>query len=93
MACISIVQSLNICNQTVSKLQICSLDPEYNKGSTDYLFNNQKMKMDTRFAVNSIAEFDQNHKHITLDLILSTTWNDSRLTIESPDSEKYETFF
>ena len=77
------------CNEPVDYLQLCTLDPAYVSGSTDKAFNNgTKLQIDPLIVLKSIGEFDHDHNTITMDVTFSTTWNDTRLTIKSSNSNE-----
>ena len=74
------------CNGTVTKLQLCFLDSEYDKGLLD---KNDQGKIWSSVQIFEISEFDENQQTITLDLVLSVWWYDKRLTIESNTPKQY----
>ena len=43
-------------------------------------------------SVFKIAEIDPDQSTITLNLLLSIVWNDTRLTVESNDPNEYVTY-
>ena len=79
------VQALVRCNENVTKLQVCSLISDYDKSSS----GENPLKLGTSVTVFKIAELDEKQHTISLNLLLSVWWYDTRLTIESNNSNKY----
>ena len=73
------------CNGTVSKLQLCFINDKYDKGYTPGNGVPEPMKMLSSVTVFKIAELDENQNTLTLNLLLSVVWNDSRITLETND--------
>ena len=72
------------CNGTVSKLQLCMLVSDYDKGSPPIF----PMYLLTSITIFSISEVNQFENTISLNLLISAVWNDTRLTLESNYSNK-----
>ena len=70
------------CNGTVTKLQLCFLSDKYDKGKPPRPF---PMKMVSSVTTFKIAELDENQNTITLNLLISALWNDTRITLETDD--------
>ena len=70
------------CNGTVTKLQLCFLSDKYDKGKTP---GKWPMKMVSSVTTFKIAELDENQNTITLNLLISALWNDTRITLETDD--------
>jgi hypothetical protein len=68
------------CNGTVTKLQLCFLSDKYDKGKPA---GKWPMKMVSSVTTFKIAELDENQNTITLNLLLSVMWNDTRITLET----------
>ena len=82
MFCLELIQGLVQCNGTVTKLQLCSLEADYNAGSTGtgtIDFGGYPLPVKTAINVLKIAHFDENYNTITLNIQLSVIWNDTRL--------------
>ena len=79
--CLELIQGLVQCNGTVTKLQLCSLEADYNARSTgkNTKTNGYPLLLKTAVNVLKIAQFDENHNTITLNVLLSVIWNDTRL--------------
>ena len=73
------------CNETVSKLQLCSLTKKYNKGVPPRCVGCEPMKLETKVTVFKIAELDEEMNSITFNLLISAIWNDTRVTLETND--------
>ena len=73
------------CNGTVSKLQLCFIDEKYDKGAPPGNGVPEPMKMVSSVTVFKIAELDENQNTLTLNLLLSIRWNDTRITLETND--------
>ena len=78
---LELVQGLVQCNGTVTKLQLCSLEADYNARSTgkNTKTNGYPLLLKTAVNVLKIAQFDESHNTITLNVLLSVIWNDTRL--------------
>ena len=70
------------CNGTVTKLQLCFLSDKYDKGKPP---EKLPMKMVSSVTTFKIAELDENQNTITLNLLISALWNDTRITLETDD--------
>ena len=81
LSCLELIQGLVQCNGTVTKLQLCSLEADYNAGSTGtgWAMGGNPLQVKTAINVLKIAQFDENHNTITLNILLSVIWNDTRL--------------
>ena len=72
--------SLKICGETnAAKIHICLLDKNYESSDTGSL----PMQVRNSITLFSISEFNENDRVMTLNMLLSTVWNDTRLTLES----------
>ena len=83
---IKTTKALVKCNGTVTKLQLCSLADEYQKGVPPGCKGCKPMSVSSSITVLKIAEMDENQNTITLNVLLSVVWNDTRLTLESNHS-------
>ena len=72
-------EALVQCNGTVTKLQLCSIDKNYNKMHT----MGKPGTVWSSINLNQIAEMNEHEQTITLDLVLSVWWYDQRITLES----------
>ena len=82
LSCLELIQELVQCNGTVTKLQLCSLEADYNAGSTGtgtIAWGGYPLPVKTAINVLKIAHFDENYNTITLNIQLSVIWNDTRL--------------
>ena len=77
-------EALVQCNGTVTKLQLCSIDKNYNKMHT----MGKPGTIWSSINLNQIAELNEHEQTITLDLVLSVWWYDQRITLESNDPNK-----
>ena len=73
------------CNGTVTELQLCSLADKYQKGVPPGCKDCKPMSLSSSLTVFKIAELDENQNTITLNILLSVVWNDTRVTLESND--------
>ena len=78
-------QALVRCNGNVTKLQLCSLVPDYNKGMS----GGKPLRLAASVTVFKISELDENQHTISINLLLSVWWYDTRLTIESNNPNEY----
>ena len=85
--CFNIVTSLVFCNETVAKLQICQLG-EHDKGQPPWK-PDQPLRPLESMTIFSVAEFNEAQNTISLDILLSVWWNDTRITLKSNDPQKY----
>ena len=76
------------CNETVSILQICKLDPFYAPGKPAWNENDPPLQAEQIITIFNIVEFDVVQSTLTLNLILSISWNDSRLSLISSKDDK-----
>lgn len=76
---------LKSCNESVSSLQLCKLDPSYAKGQPDYKWTGQPMMMETQVIIHSLTAFDEKSSTITLSVLLTSLWNDTRLSLKAKD--------
>ena len=91
IVCINFAHSLKLCNETVTKLQICRFG-EYDKG----LPINGKVDKPwddilESVTIFSVSELDENQNTISLDILLATWWQDRRITLKSTNPQEYET--
>ena len=80
---LAIGQALIQCNKNTTKEQLCSLYDKYEKGTSDLKITGKPMSIKSSVTMLKIAELDQNKNTITLNVLLSIWWNDTRITIES----------
>ena len=74
--------SLQLCNETLSSLQICTFTEDYmNSFPTQSI--KSKSILHQLFTISSVSDFDSKHNTLTIDMIIKMFWNDSRLTIRS----------
>ena len=84
------VQALVKCNGIVTKLQLCSLHENYNKGvvgtgAEEFQF---PLTINSSITLIDIAEFDENKNTITLQVVLSIRWHAATMELES-NNNKY----
>ena len=82
-------QALTQCNKNATKEQLCSLYDKYEKGTSDVKITGKPMSIKSSVTMLKIAELDQNKNTITLNILLSIFWNDTRITIESNTPNGY----
>ena len=73
------------CNGTVSKLQLCSLTGKYDKGVPPGCKECEPMVLYSSVTVFKISELDETQNTITMNVLLSVAWNDTRVTLETND--------
>ena len=86
---LAIGQALIQCNKNATKEQLCSLYDKYEKGTSDVKITGKPMSIKSSVTMLKIAELDQNKNTITLNILLSIFWNDTRITIESNTPNGY----
>ena len=76
-------QTLVSCNETVSELQLCTLVSAYDEGTPDVILqtSGQPTQVISSVTLFSVAEFNEDQRTITLNVLLSFWWNDTRLTL------------
>ena len=86
---LAFIQALIQCNKNATKEQLCSLYDKYQKGKSDWTITGKPMSIKSSVTMLKIAELDQNKNTITLNILLSIFWNDTRITIESNTPNGY----
>ena len=86
---VTLGQALIQCNKNATKEQLCSLYDKYQKGKSDWTITGKPMSIKSSVTMLKIAELDQNKNTITLNILLSIFWNDTRITIESNTPNGY----
>ena len=83
-------QALVKCNGIVTKLQLCSIHSQYNKGIVSTGFENFKFPLTVNSSITLIdtAEFNDDENTITLQIILSISWYAVTMKLESNDENK-----
>ena len=71
------------CNGTVTKVQLCSVEAEYDLGSTGSEKLGSPLTLKSKLNVLDAADFDENESTITLNLLFTILWTDVRLRLES----------
>ena len=79
------IQALVKCNGTVSQLQLCSLTGKYNKGVPPGCKDCGPMVLYPSVTIFKISELDEEHNTITMNVLISAVWNDTRVTLETND--------
>ena len=82
-------QAIIECNKTVTKLQLCSIKTDYNSRITDSKLLGHPLAVQTEINVFKIAQLDENLNTITLNVLLSVVWNDTRIALESNNKNQY----
>ena len=81
-------KTLTVCNGTVTKLQLCTVDQSFDKGTTGWEKLGHPTTLNTSITIFNIAEFSEDKSTMTLNILLSVIWNDVRITLESNDKSK-----
>ena len=77
------------CDGAVTELQLCSLVEKYDKGVPLECKECGPLKIQSSVTILKFAELDENQNTITLDLLLSVSWNDTRITLETNDPNEW----
>ena len=77
------IKALVQCNGTVTKVQLCSVEVEYDLGSTGSEKLGSPLTLKSKLNVLDAADFDENESTITLNLLFTILWTDVRLRLES----------
>ena len=80
-------QALTHCNETVTKLTMCSLVDVYEQGMPPLETDGPLMVINS-VTLFSLAELNEDQSSITLTVLLSLVWNDTRLTLQSPNPDE-----
>ena len=80
---LNVCQALVQCNGTVTKVQLCSVEAEYDLGSTGSEKLGSPLTLKSKLNVLDAADFDENESTITLNLLFTILWTDVRLRLES----------
>ena len=83
----AIPKNIPICGSNGTKMQLCSLYDKYDKGRPDYERAKTPMKLSTELTLASIDDFDEEHGTLSLSFLLDSSWNDTRITLESLDQK------
>ena len=75
-------QGLVRCNETVTKFQICHLAENYEQGWPIFK-HGRPMMIANSITLFSLAEVNEDHSSISLNVLLTMYWNDARLTLKS----------
>ena len=79
------IQSLSICSkENVTKVQICTLDENYNTEDS----GKRPLQVKSSMTLLSLSDFDENLREMSMTILLAMVWNDTRLTLESNISLK-----
>ena len=92
MFCLELIQGLVQCNGTVTKLQLCSLEADYNAGSTGtgtIAWGGYPLPVKTAINVLKIAQFDENQNTITLNIPVIWKPTSAQLRVGSVDEACY----
>ena len=76
-------KALDQCNGTVTNVQLCSFDADYDLGSTGSEKLGSPLILKSKLNVLDAADFDENESTITLNLLFTIIWTDVRLKLES----------
>ena len=73
---------LKLCNETVTKLQLCTKNSKYDRGTTGVY----PMNLITSVTLISVSDFNEIKRTMTLNVLVAMVWNDTRLRLinESP---------
>ena len=91
LTCIKTYQALVRCNENVTKLQLCSLHENYNKGLVGTGLEGFEFPLTVNSSITllDISDFNENRNTISIDLMLSILWFDVSITVESNEPNKY----
>ena len=73
------------CNETVSKVRLCSLVPDYKQGLPPA---GKPLELLQSITLFSIAEINEDLSSMTLNVLLAMLWNDSRLSLKANNPEE-----
>lgn len=82
-------QALVKCNGTVTKLQLCTFEANYNMGNTGSTKLGHPLSLKSILSVLDVTEFDENESMITVILLFTVNWSDARIKLESNKPNKY----
>ena len=80
---ISCVRALVSCNETVLKVQLCSVRP-HSPSHPDIVTPGQKMILEMSLNLISVAEFNDDESTILINIIFGIFWNDTRISLLTP---------
>ena len=80
---ISCARALISCNDTVSKVQLCSVRP-HSPSHPDIITPGQKMILEMSLNLISVAEFNDDESTILINIIFGIFWNDTRISLLTP---------
>ena len=80
---INCARALVSCNDTVSKVQLCSVRP-HSPSHPDIVTSGQKMILEMSLNLISVAEFNDDESTILINIIFGIFWNDTRISLLTP---------
>lgn len=79
---------LKSCNDSVNFTQLCSLTETYTPGFNDFRDTGILTNIQTIVSMFQLADIDVIKDTVTVNMIFSAIWNDTRLSINQPSNEK-----
>ena len=77
------------CNETVTKLRICSLVPNYEQGMPPApLMTKGPTVVSNSITLFSLAEFNEDQSSVSLTVLIAMVWNDTRITLKSNNPDE-----
>ena len=83
--CLHLGHALVSCNDTVSKLSICTLVSDYEQSLPPEPF---PLKHAQSVTLYSVADINEDQSTMTLRVHISIWWNDTRLSLKSNDPKE-----
>ena len=87
MVCLETVKGFVNCDQNVTKLQLCKTIDIYDNGEPDWSPNNPVLLL-TSVTLIEMAELDEDQMTITMNILLSVVWPDSRISLKSNNTNE-----
>lgn len=90
------ISALSSCNEPVDALKLCTNHHQYDRGASP-MYQLSKTKQPTpigsSLTILAVSEFSEDEGTVTLELLISVWWNDSRLSLKSAENDSSELFW
>ena len=85
----NLTKALNLCKNSSSKREICSLVFNYDRGRPNQNFNDTPTEIKQDLFLDGIAEFNEKDNTITVNVEITLEWNDTRITTNDSNDSRY----
>ena len=81
-------QALIHCNETVTKIRMCTLDSNYGNGRPPFKEGSPTMVKNS-VTLFSLAQINEDQSTISLNVLLAFKWDDTRISLKSNNPDEY----